>query len=51
MDAFYENFLNINGFEKFVSHTTREARIKDNEKKLKDEIKEYEQENYIKDFF
>ena len=30
--SFYENFLNINGFEKFISHTTREARIKDNEK-------------------
>ena len=30
--SFYEKFLNINGFEKFVSHTTREARIKDNEK-------------------
>lgn len=30
--SFYEKFLNINGFEKFISHTTREARIKDNEK-------------------
>ena len=30
--SFYEKFLNINGFQKFVSHTTREARIKDNEK-------------------
>lgn len=30
--SFYENFLSKNGFEKFISHTTREARIKDNEK-------------------
>ena len=32
--SFYEKFLNINGFEKFVSHTTREARIKDKKKKI-----------------
>ncbi len=30
--SFYEKFLSKNGFEKFISHTTREARIKDNEK-------------------